>query len=431
MTERMGSFRALGLGTVTTLVVGALGAFAAPAANAVDPSFPGPASGHWSVLLKTVDGVTGPATENRDNLNDMPTPHLNLTPLDSTLNPTTGGSVQPETAEVYVDFDYVYFRVHTAALPANAAGGYVAQIDTDGTIGWNVAVRYDDAADTITIHTAANKPVDDAGAVVATVPATPANATTYSAPIGGAFVAWAISRADLATHGASLAGPVRLVIGTTAVAGAGISATQSLLSSPQGDVLGHETWAGGLLGAAPSWETLAVDAVELAPIDNDGDGVVDGIDNCPGLANPSQDDDDADGPGNACDPTPRGPDPDGDGVGALDDQCPEQYGALANGCVAQSTTTANLRYVAKRKRFQGVVRADYDQCRPRRAVTVFKSIKGPDRQMGKTVRTGRAGKYVVGLKKRAGKGKYYARVDSKWTLGARCFAVKSPKVWLR
>lgn len=431
MTVRMGSFRAACLGTATALVVGALGAFAAPSAHAADPTFPGPTSGHWSKLLKTVDGVTGPATENRENLNDMPTPHLNLTPLDSTENPTTGGSVQPETAYVYVDFEYVYFRVHTAALPADAAGGYLAQIDTDGVSGWNVAVRYDDAADAITVHTADNRPVDDAGTLVATVPATPINATTYSATAGGAFVAWAVSRADLATHGASLAGPVRMVIGTTAVAGAGINATKSLLSDPQGDVLSYDTWAGGLLGSAPKWETLAVDPVELAPIDNDNDGVVDGIDNCPGLANPTQADDDDDGPGNACDPTPRGPDPDGDGVGALDDQCPEQYGALANGCVAQSTTTATLRYVAKRKRFQGALRADFDQCRPRRAVTVFKAIKGPDRQMGKTVRTGNAGKYRLVLKKRPGKGKYYARVDPKWTLGARCFGVKSPKIRLR
>lgn len=417
----------MGLGAVTTLVAGGLGVLAAPTAHAADPVFPGPDSGHWSVLLKTVEGVTGPATENRDNPNDMPTPHLNLTPLDSTFNPTTGGSARPETAYVYVDFDFVYFRVHTAALPADAAGGYVAQIDTDGTTGWNVAARYDDAANEITIHTSDNRPVDDAGSVAATIPAAATNAVSYSAPGGGAFVAWAVPRTVLAAHGASLAGPVRLVIGTTAVAGAGIKATESVIATPEGDVLGHDTWAGGVLGGPPSWETLAVDPVELAPIDNDGDGVVDGIDNCPGRANPSQADDDADGRGNACDPTPRGPDPDGDGVGALDDQCPEQYGALANGCVAQSTTTATLRYVARRKTFKGDVRADYDQCAPRRTVTVFKSVSGPDRDLG-TVRTAGDGRYALTLSRRARAGRYYAQIDSKWTLGARCFAVKSPRI---
>lgn len=425
----MGSLRALGLGAVTSLVAGVLGAVAAPSAHAVDPAFPGPTSGHWSVLLKTVDGVTRPATENREKPNDMPAAHLNLTPLDSTLNPTTGGSVKPETAYVYVDLNFVYFRVHTAALPADAPGGYVVQIDTDGnTAGWNVAVRYDDQANAITVHTAANKPVDNDGVPAATVPATAGNATSYTAHEGGAYVAWAVSRADLAAHGATLAGPVRLVVGTTADEGAGISAAESLLSAPSGDVLGHETWP--VLGA-PEWGTLAVDPVQLAATDNDSDGVVDGIDNCPNVANPAQLDDDADGRGNACDQTPRGDDPDGDGVGALDDKCPEQPGALSNGCPAQSTTTLTMRYVAKTRRFKGTARADYDQCLPRRTVTVFRIISGPDRVI-RTVRTDSAGRYALPrLARRPKAGRYYARVDSRWTIGARCFADKAPAITIR
>ena len=39
-------------------------------------------------------------------------------------------------------------------------------------------------------------------------------------------------------------------------------------------------------------------------LDEDGDGVDDGIDNCPGLSNPDQADDDGDGLGNPCDPFP-------------------------------------------------------------------------------------------------------------------------------
>ena len=38
----------------------------------------------------------------------------------------------------------------------------------------------------------------------------------------------------------------------------------------------------------------------------DGDGVPDGLDNCPTKFNPWQEDTDADGLGNACDPTPYG-----------------------------------------------------------------------------------------------------------------------------
>jgi Tol biopolymer transport system component len=44
----------------------------------------------------------------------------------------------------------------------------------------------------------------------------------------------------------------------------------------------------------------------LANPDVDGDGVPDGIDNCPTVANPGQEDTDGDGLGNACDPTPTG-----------------------------------------------------------------------------------------------------------------------------
>ncbi len=66
-------------------------------------------------------------------------------------------------------------------------------------------------------------------------------------------------------------------------------------------------------------------------LDDDGDGVCDYNDNCPGVYNPSQDDADADGIGDACDNCPAIANPDqydddNDGFGNVCDNCP----AIAN-----------------------------------------------------------------------------------------------------
>ncbi len=64
--------------------------------------------------------------------------------------------------------------------------------------------------------------------------------------------------------------------------------------------------------------------------DFDGDGVTDGIDNCPELSNPGQEDVDLDGVGDTC----GAPDSDGDGAPDAGDNCPTTYNpdqADANG----------------------------------------------------------------------------------------------------
>lgn len=76
----------------------------------------------------------------------------------------------------------------------------------------------------------------------------------------------------------------------------------------------------------------AGDACDLTPNgdDRDGDGVLDAVDNCGDLPNPDQEDSDGDGLGDTCDPTPEGEDSDGDGVVDTKDNCvtapnPDQY----------------------------------------------------------------------------------------------------------
>ena len=427
MVVRMGAIRTVGLGAVASMVAVGLGVVTPPAAHAVDPVFPAPDSAAWLVAKKGAS----PLTDGSGEL-DAAYDHLDLTPA--------GGPLGNAVAFLSADLRHAYFRMHVAALPPSpATGAYIIQFDTNGNVGgWERALRYDPAAGTVTVFSAAdNSAPTEKGAVVSTIPLTAASRTSYAGADGGAYVAFALSRASLATAGINLGAP--MVVGATTetadAAGAGLHSS-SLLGIPpaKADILG----AGK---TNPSWQSVASDPID---IDSDGDGIADRVDNCPVVANPGQEDDDAavdnslppgtsgvpdgtEGQGNLCDRTPRGYDLDNDHVGYLDDQCKEQYGLLANGCPAQSTTTATLRYVAKPKLFKGVVRADFEQCVPRRTVTVFREVNGPDRQIG-SVKTDSAGRYAVGVSRRPRAGKYYARVDPKWTLGARCFFVRSPRI---
>lgn len=70
-------------------------------------------------------------------------------------------------------------------------------------------------------------------------------------------------------------------------------------------------------------------------IDQDNDGVADGLDNCMGRYNPTQADSDHDGFGNECDTTPYGEgnmDADADGVTDESDNCPEVYNPEQEDC---------------------------------------------------------------------------------------------------
>ena len=66
------------------------------------------------------------------------------------------------------------------------------------------------------------------------------------------------------------------------------------------------------------------DTPDGSPADADRDGTPDASDNCPAIANADQSDTDNDGIGNSCDDTPNGPpaDDDGDGVVNTSDNCP-------------------------------------------------------------------------------------------------------------
>jgi thermitase len=74
----------------------------------------------------------------------------------------------------------------------------------------------------------------------------------------------------------------------------------------------------------------------LLSVDDDGDSVVDGLDNCPAVSNPGQEDADSDEIGDACPPVA---DADADGVPVPTDLCPDEAAAYAaNGCPSADPT---------------------------------------------------------------------------------------------
>src|SRR5690348_955014 len=85
--------------------------------------------------------------------------------------------------------------------------------------------------------------------------------------------------------------------------------------------------AGVLVLVAACDQVLGLEATKLAGVDLDGDGIDDGVDNCLGIANPTQSDVDGDQIGDACDICPlvfdgAQVDTDLDGIGDVCDPHP-------------------------------------------------------------------------------------------------------------
>lgn len=81
-------------------------------------------------------------------------------------------------------------------------------------------------------------------------------------------------------------------------------------------------------------EWIGVDNITVTSglVDADGDGVADGIDNCPNHFNPTQSDCDGDGIGDVCDQDPCPNDKDGDGIPDDLDNCPIIYNPGQEDC---------------------------------------------------------------------------------------------------
>ena len=137
--------------------------------------------------------------------------------------------------------------------------------------------------------------------------------------------------ADTAKVTVTLGNGTREVVGATRQGGRWVT-SRKLRQGETAQVLSEDAGAGTEGVLDPYGNTNQPSAIlggGTEPADADGDGDLDGADNCIGDPNPDQADGDNDGIGDVCDTLT---DRDGDGVGDSTDQCPDVPGTLPNGC---------------------------------------------------------------------------------------------------
>jgi hypothetical protein len=146
--------------------------------------------------------------------------------------------------------------------------------------------------------------------------------------------------------------------------------------------------------------SFTVDAPdEGSPSDGDGDGIVDGSDNCPRVPNANQADGDGDGSGDACDP-------------------------LAT-TETEFTRTLDLSYSGKTDKFRGKLVSATPDCVSDQKVSVFEKTKGKDPTLGSPM-TNEKGKYAV--KEEKAEGKFYAKTKRAGISSGTCLAARSETI---
>jgi streptogramin lyase len=130
--------------------------------------------------------------------------------------------------------------------------------------------------------------------------------------------------ADLHVSGLSVAAPYTLSPAAPFTVGIGTTVNVQVGFAPATAATFTTTLS--LVSDAANTPNLSIALSGIGDFDNDGDGVLNGADNCPGNNNPSQADGDGDGVGDACDrcvsiSNPDQADGDGDGFGNVCDNC--------------------------------------------------------------------------------------------------------------
>ena len=255
------------------------------------------------------------------------------------------------------DFDFSVARFSAdGALDTNADGDPSVHFGTDGKVTTPVAVG---TAGSL-VDEISGLAVQSDGKIVATGPADDNFATVRYTPAGDlndSGAAWgatgivrtsAFAGSGDETPNAVVVQPNgRVVVGGSANVGTGSGVDFALYRYGSDGILDPSFDFDGVVTTAASSAADRIEALALAPgsklvaaggqrpvaryhqNDADSDGAADGADNCEGLANAGQANNDGDAQGDACDG-----DDDNDGVPDGSDNCPSQANATADGCPA-------------------------------------------------------------------------------------------------